>query len=79
MWRRSLIIHADGTHDSTTQVRWLQAQTLFVDLRQGTTLPDFLQLRCVNDLTPADCTQLAAQEGFAGRFGFDGEYFEWQR
>jgi hypothetical protein len=79
MWRRALIIHADGTRDSTTQVRWLQAQSLFVDLRQSAALPDFLQLRCLNDLTPEDCAQLALQEGFAGRFGSDGDCFEWLR
>jgi hypothetical protein len=79
MWRRSLLIQADGVHDSTSQVRWLQARTLFVDLRQGPALPDFLHLRCLNDLTPEDCTQLARQEGFAGRLGFDGDCFEWLR
>jgi hypothetical protein len=79
MWRRALIIHADGSRDFTTQVRWLQSHSLFVDLRQGAALPDFLHLRCLNDLTPQDCTELAGQEGFAGRFGVDGECFEWQR
>jgi hypothetical protein len=79
MWRRSLIIQADGVHDATSQVRWLQAQTLFVDLRQGADLPDFLQLRCLNDLSFADLVQLARQQGFAGRLGFDGDYFEWLR
>jgi hypothetical protein len=79
MWRRALIIHADGRRDATTQVRWLQAQRLFVDLRQGAALPDFLHLRCLNDLTLADCALLARQEGFAGRLGFDGDCFEWLR
>ena len=79
MWRRSLLIQADGARDSTSQVRWLQAQTLFVDLRQAADLPDFLHLSCLNDLTAPDCTRLALQEGFAGRFGFDGDCFEWLR
>jgi hypothetical protein len=79
MWRRSLLVRPDGGHDSTTQVRWLQGRRLFVDLRQGAALPDFLQLRCLNDLSLGDCTQLAGQEGFAGRLGFDGDCFEWQR
>ncbi len=79
MWRRSLIIHADSVRDSTSQVRWLQAKTLFVDLRQGAALPDFPHLRCLNDLTMRDCARLAPQEGFAGRFGFDGDCFEWLR
>jgi hypothetical protein len=79
MWRRSLIVHADGSRDATAQVRWLQAQSLFVDLRQAAALPDFLTLHCLNDLDAVHCTQLALQEGFAGRFGFDGGCFEWQR
>ena len=79
MWRRSLIIQADGARDFTTQVRWLQAQSLFVDLRQSAQLADFPRLRCLNDLGMEECLQLATQEGFAGRFGFDGECFEWRR
>ena len=79
MWRRSLLIDAAGARDFTTQVRWLQAQTLFVDLRQGASLPEFLQQRCLNDLTQEDCAQLALQEGFAGHLGFDGDCFEWRR
>ena len=79
MWRRSLIIHADGSRDATTQVRWLQAQRLCVDLRQDAQLPDFMHLDCQDDLGPADCAQLAGQQGFAGHFGFDAEYFQWQR
>jgi len=79
MWRRSLLIAADGARDTTTQVRWLQAQSLFVDLRQSAGLPDFLHARCLRDLTREDCAQLALQQGFAGRLGFDGECFEWRR
>jgi hypothetical protein len=78
MWRRSLLIRADGVRDSSTQVRWLQARSLFVDLRQGSALPDFLQVRCLNDLTRGDCAQLALQEGFAGHFGLAGACFEWR-
>jgi hypothetical protein len=79
MWRRALIIHADGARDATSQVRWLQAQNLYVDLRQAAELPDFLKLRCLNDLGAEDCAQLALQEGFAGRLSFDGDCFEWLR
>jgi hypothetical protein len=79
MWRRALIIRADGTRDFTSQVRWLQAQSLYVDLRQGASQPDSLHLHCLDDLTLQDCVLLAAQEGFAGRLGFDGDCFEWRR
>lgn len=79
MWRRTLITHADGTRDTTTQVRWLQGPTLFVDLRQGVALPDFPNLRGLNDLSHEDCAALALQAGFAGRLEFDGDCFEWRR
>ncbi|MGC1457073.1 MAG: hypothetical protein WA825_02220 [Steroidobacteraceae bacterium] len=79
MWRRTLITHADGTRDAATQVRWLQGPTLFVDLRQGAALPDFLHLRGLNDLSFEDCAALAGQEGFAGRLDFDGDCFTWTR
>ncbi|HEY1589038.1 MAG TPA: hypothetical protein VGG00_04810 [Rhodanobacter sp.] len=77
MWRRSLRIDADGIRDFTAQARWLQAPSLFVDLRQSAAMPDFVQRRCLNELTFADCTQLAAQYGSAGHCGFDGDCFEW--
>jgi hypothetical protein len=79
MLRRTLIIHADGTRDTATQVRWLQGPTLFVDLRQDAGLPDFPHLRGLKDLSFEDCTALARQAGFAGRLTFDGDCFEWLR
>ena len=79
MWRRTLLIHADGGRDATSQVRWLQGQRLFVDLRQAAQSPDFPKVRCLNDLDAQDCAHLARQEGFAGQFGSDGDCFEWRR
>jgi hypothetical protein len=34
LWRRTLLIDADGSRDTTTDVRWLQGLTAFVDLRR---------------------------------------------
>lgn len=34
LWRRTLLINADGSEDDTADVRWLQGITAFVDLRQ---------------------------------------------
>ncbi len=34
LWRRSLLINADGSRDDSADVRWLQGITAFVDLRQ---------------------------------------------
>lgn len=34
LWRRTLLINTDGSRDTTTDVRWLQGSTAFVDLRR---------------------------------------------
>jgi hypothetical protein len=33
LWRRTVLIDTDGARDTTTDVRWLQGRTAFVDLR----------------------------------------------
>jgi hypothetical protein len=79
LWRRSLIAWPNGVRDETTQVRWLQGHCAYIDLRQPALLPDFSGKRGLLDLSREDCAALARQEGFAGRFSFDGRYFEWTR
>ena len=79
LWRRSLIDRADGSRDVTTQVHWLQGQSLFADLRQPRLRSELAHVETLRDLSPQDCLQLALQEGFAGRLLFDGDCFEWRR
>lgn len=79
LWSRSLIAWPDGRRDSATRVHWLQGIGLFVDLRQPDVLPGFAQVAGLNQLSRSDCEQLATQEGFAGRLGFDGRHYEWVR
>jgi hypothetical protein len=79
LWRRSLITWPNGTSDETTQVRWLQGRSAYVDLRQPALLPAFSGRRGLLDMSMEDCAALARQEGCAGQFRFDGRYFEWTR
>jgi hypothetical protein len=79
LWQRSLIALPDGTRDTTTRVGWLQGPSWYADLRQPRSLAAFAGVTALNHLTLADCAALAAQEGFAGRLGFDGRHFEWGR
>ncbi|MGA9025997.1 MAG: hypothetical protein WB440_08085 [Steroidobacteraceae bacterium] len=79
LWRRSLIEWPDGGRDTTTVVRWLQGASAFADLRQPCLGPDFAQVHALAELSLADCAWLARQEGFAGRLGTDGAFFEWAR
>jgi hypothetical protein len=79
LWRRLLITWPNGTRDETTQVRWLQGRSAYMDLRQPALLPAFSGKRGLLDMSMEDCAALARQEGFAGQFRFDGRYFEWTR
>lgn len=79
LWRRSLIAWPDGRRDTTTDVHWLQGESLYADLRQPAGMPDFSHAGCLNDLSPEDCQWLALQEGFTGALSFDGLWFEWAR
>jgi allophanate hydrolase len=78
LWRRSLLVTAGGATDTTTDVTWLQAGELYVDLRlPASTFTPYI--RCLRDLDrPAACA-LAQVEGFAGRLLADGPWARWER
>jgi hypothetical protein len=79
LWTRSLLVLPDGTRDTTTEVAWLQGPGGYADLRQAPGQPDFSHVRCLDDLTAADCVWLATQQGFAGTLRSAEGYFEWGR
>lgn len=79
LWRRSLIVSADGERDTTTSVCWLQGLRACIDLRQPAAAADFSRVRARGDLSIDQCAWLATQQGFAGHCTFDGCYFEWTR
>ncbi|MGF6881580.1 hypothetical protein ABIA39_002270 [Nocardia sp. GAS34] len=75
LWRRTLLVDADGTPDRTTDVRWLQGLTRFVDLRIPTPRIDFSVARCAADLTPEQRDWLGTQNGFAGELTQQADIF----
>lgn len=79
LWTRSLLVQPDGSRDETTSVAWAQGPSLYIDLRQPAGRPDLSHAASLADLTAADCAWLATQQGFAGIFRQDGEFFEWVR
>ena len=79
VWRRSLIIRADGARDSTTWVRWLQGPSDFADLRQPAGRPDFAGVECLRQLGRTHLDWMAAQDGFAGELTVSDGVFEWRR
>ncbi|MCW2598819.1 MAG: hypothetical protein JWM02_648 [Frankiales bacterium] len=78
-WQRSLLTTTDGHRDSSTNVTWLQAHGLYVDLRQPVPGPDLPPLGCLRDLTRDQAVALAGTEGFAGRLVADGDWAHWER
>lgn len=80
-WDRSLLQSADGRRDTTTEVTWLQAGELYVDLRLVVPEPrlDAHAPTCLRDLDRDQATALAQAEGFAGRLLADGPFAHWQR
>ncbi|QYN39443.1 hypothetical protein K1T35_20915 [Pseudonocardia sp. DSM 110487] len=79
LWRRSLLLTADGDADTTTDVTWLQAGELYVDLRLPGSVRVPPHVRCLRDIDPATAGVLAGIEGFAGRLGADGPWARWER
>lgn len=77
-WVRRVSIEAAGRRDDSTEVRWLQAGTSFVDVRRPPDRPSFSGVGGVDDLTVDQLAYLRRQEAYAGRFAcFDG-VFEWR-
>lgn len=79
LWTRSLIQWPDGRRDVTTAVHWLQAPSLYIDLRQPAGRPDFSATRALAEVDEAQIAWLVRQEGFAGRLRHADGWFEWGR
>ncbi|MCX4091106.1 hypothetical protein [Nocardia sp. alder85J] len=78
LWHRSLLATGE-IHDTSTDVRWLQGRTRYVDLRRPASRPDFTGVRCAAELTAAHRDWLATQDGFAGAVEQRGDIFQWNR
>lgn len=79
LWTRSLIQWPDGRRDVATSVHWLQAPSLYIDLRQPAGRPDFSATRGLDGLDDSQIAWLVRQEGFAGRLRYIDGWFEWGR
>ncbi|MGZ4561066.1 MAG: hypothetical protein ACXVXJ_08895 [Mycobacteriaceae bacterium] len=75
-WSRTLLVRADGSRDTGTQVTWLQAGSAYVDLRQPDRPAPTGPLAC---LDRSGLLRLLEQEAFAGTLSLTGEVAEWHR
>ena len=78
LWRREWL-RAPGQEDTTTEVHWIQAGRLHVDLRLPADLPDVRGARSLADLPPRVLRALARSEGFAGATAVERGVCTWTR
>jgi hypothetical protein len=78
-WRRSLLTTLDGRRDATTEVSWLQAGDLYVDLRFPVPGPELRGVGRLRDLDRGQAGAVARIEGFAGRLVAEEGWAHWER
>lgn len=78
LWRR-LWLRAPGREDATTEVHWIQAGRLHVDLRLPADIPDVRGAKALADLPPRVLRALARAEGFAGATAVERGVCTWTR
>ncbi|MDF2235575.1 hypothetical protein P2H44_23715 [Albimonas sp. CAU 1670] len=78
LWRR-LWLRTPAAEDATTEVHWLQAGPLHVDLRLPADPPDVRGARSLSDLPPRVLRLLARAEGFAGATAVERGVCTWTR
>lgn len=80
-WRREWLRWpgGEGCDDETTRVHWLQAGSLYADVRVPADRPALDGARCLADLDPAALLQIMQAEGFAGTITLRDDVCTWHR
>ncbi|RVU39651.1 hypothetical protein EOI86_10630 [Hwanghaeella grinnelliae] len=79
LWRRRLLIDADGSRDADTIVWWLQTRQLFADIRLPGDRASLAGATCYADLGAEGLSCLTRQEGFAGVLEWTNTACAWRR
>ncbi|QIV80511.1 allophanate hydrolase [Mycolicibacterium frederiksbergense] len=77
-WRRLAMAVPGAVVDTTTEVQWLQAGELYIDLRTPAGMAEITG-RALDELTREDLLALCEQQAFAGRLEDDGAEWTWWR
>lgn len=77
-WERLAMAVPGTVVDTTTEVKWLQAGELYIDLRTPPDMPA-LTGRALDELGRDDLLALCEQEAFAGRLEDNGTDWTWWR
>jgi len=76
LWRREVMIAPDGTRDTTTEVFWLQSESLFADLRVPADRPG--GGNGFSHYSDRELAQLARMSGFGGVLEVEGGVCRWR-
>lgn len=79
LWRRRSIRFADGRHDATSRVYWLQSASTFADIRIPADRPPVGGRETLGALRDAELLALTRQGGFAGWTELHGNRCRWHR
>ncbi|MEM9317947.1 MAG: hypothetical protein AAGA70_02960 [Pseudomonadota bacterium] len=77
-WQRNWL-RAPGVEDTTTRVHWMQAGSMYADLRIPEERPELGSTPCLAALPSAALKMLARAEGFAGTTQIVDGICTWQR
>jgi hypothetical protein len=78
VWKRTLL-RTPNVEDTTTQVYWMQTQSLHADIRVPATRPPCTGKRALDQLTRDELFALARQQGFAGTTVVEEDICRWLR
>lgn len=77
-WRRTAMVLPDNEIDTATEVHWLQAGRLYIDLRTPAGMAPITGTS-LDTLTRDDLKTLCRQQAFAGHLGEDDGVWTWHR
>ena len=77
-WRRAWL-RAPGVEDRLTSVHWMQAGSLYADVRIPADRPDIRGAAALSDLPPRTLRRLLEAEGFAGHITVENDICTWER
>ena len=79
LWQREIITYADGHTDASALIYWMQAESLYADVRIPHNLAPFRPNARLDDLHFEEMTELTRVGGFAGRIELEGGECRWIR
>lgn len=79
LWEREVITYRDGATDSSKVILWMQARSLYADIRIPRDMAPLSSDLCLDDMDRSGLAELARCGGFGGTIRFQGSTCYWDR